>query len=693
MPDLLLSFTDRRMSTSLSPDELLSQARSGSSDRLGQLLELYRHYLGLLARMEIGRNLQAKLDASDLVQDTLLEAHRNFPQIPRIERNAIRLLAAADHGGQPGEPPPPLPRHPGPRRPPGTATWRSTSTSRRGCWTAGWSTPVSSPSQQASRREQAVLLADALEQLPEDYREVIVLRHLEGLSFRRSQPADGPLARQRGETLGAGACPAAAGDGRACHEPRSRTDLPTSRSPSLPNAAAATICSRTIRGCCRPCRSTCGNWRPAGGPIAASGWSVIPIWPTRWARAWKAWSSSIRPPPWPARCRAVRRGLRQRGRAACGQSAGRFPDRPRDRPGGMGIVYEAIQLSLGRRVALKVLPLAATFDAKQLQRFRQEAQAAAQLHHTNIVPVYGVGCERGIHFYAMQLIDGQSLDAVVRQLRDEAGMGPLEDGSADRSLFGRSRESPASSSVDATGDWKPAAASSDAAPQPRRRRPADPTLEQFSARFSTDRAGKEPELYRDVARCMAQAAEALEYAHQQGIVHRDIKPANLLIDVRGNVWITDFGLAHFHDAPGLTHTGDLLGHDPLHESRAGVRAAGRFSITAPTSTRWERRSTSCSPCSPSLPADAADPAGRRAEPRSAAAAVDRSRHSRGTGNHRPQGAEQESGRPLCLGPGIGRRPASFPPRRADPGQAALAGGACPQVVAAPPLAARGRGCW
>ncbi len=84
--------------------------------------------------------------------------------------------------------------------------------------------------------------------------------------------------------------------------------------------------------------------------------------------------------------------------------------------GGMGIVYEAVQRSLGRRVALKVLPFAAALDSKQLQRFRNEAQAAASLHHQNIVPVYAVGSERGVHFYAMQLIDGQNLAALIATL-------------------------------------------------------------------------------------------------------------------------------------------------------------------------------------------------------------------------------------------------------------------------------------
>src|SRR5262249_37638752 len=85
--------------------------------------------------------------------------------------------------------------------------------------------------------------------------------------------------------------------------------------------------------------------------------------------------------------------------------------------GGMGVVYEAEQLSLNRRVALKVLPFAAALDSRQLQRFKNEAQAAAQLHHTHIVPVYAVGSERGVHFYAMQFIDGRTLAAVIDELR------------------------------------------------------------------------------------------------------------------------------------------------------------------------------------------------------------------------------------------------------------------------------------
>src|SRR5262249_54143880 len=86
-------------------------------------------------------------------------------------------------------------------------------------------------------------------------------------------------------------------------------------------------------------------------------------------------------------------------------------------PGGMGVVYEAVQVSLGRHVALKVLPRHALLDPRHLQRFHREAKAAARLHHTNIVPVYGVGEENGLHYYAMQFIQGHSLDEVLAELR------------------------------------------------------------------------------------------------------------------------------------------------------------------------------------------------------------------------------------------------------------------------------------
>src|SRR5262249_28060028 len=95
--------------------------------------------------------------------------------------------------------------------------------------------------------------------------------------------------------------------------------------------------------------------------------------------------------------------------------------------GGMGVVYEAEQISLGRRVALKVLPFASTLDAKQLQRFKNEAQAAAHLHHNSIVPVHATGCERGVHYYAMQYIEGQTLASLIAELR-ASGERPTPEG-------------------------------------------------------------------------------------------------------------------------------------------------------------------------------------------------------------------------------------------------------------------------
>mgnify|MGYP001376189881 CR=1 FL=1 len=157
--------------------------------------------------------------------------------------------------------------------------------------------------------------------------------------------------------------------------------------------------------------------------------------------------------------------------------------------GGMGIVYEAHQVSVDRRVALKLLPASDWMDARRIERFEHEARAAAALHHTNIVPVFSSGYELGTHFLAMQYIDGHSLDQV--DLAETA-------------------TSPQSHHL-------------------------------------------------AVAEIGRQVAEALEHAHDQGVIHRDVKPANLLLDSQGTVWLSDFGLAKQQDRGSLTAADAMVG--------------------------------------------------------------------------------------------------------------------------------------
>jgi serine/threonine protein kinase/tetratricopeptide (TPR) repeat protein len=233
--------------------------------------------------------------------------------------------------------------------------------------------------------------------------------------------------------------------------------------------------------------------------------------------------------------------------------------------GGMGIVYEAEQESLGRRVAIKVLPYNSLLLPDQLARFRREARAAAGLHHSNIVPVFAVGLEAGVHFYAMQFIRGQGLEQVlaevkrIRQVRAPSSVGACSD--TDRSNAHNSEEIARSL---LTGQFAPPSADNrarigfpaDSVPLSAK---TDTPLSSVASSALSNSCDSDFCYFRSVAQIGVQASEALAYAHNEGVLHRDIKPSNLLLDLAGSVWITDFGLAKTEAHDQLTHTGDLVG--------------------------------------------------------------------------------------------------------------------------------------
>jgi len=189
--------------------------------------------------------------------------------------------------------------------------------------------------------------------------------------------------------------------------------------------------------------------------------------------------------------------------------------------GGMGIVYEAQQQSLARRVAVKVLPKHVLLLDEHLGRFQREAQTTAKLQHTNIVPVFGVGQQDGLHYYVMPLVRGVGLDEVIRELKS-------------------------------TGD---------ASPPDVKQVAAQLIEEKFAAPESPGGKNAPSEsnasYWRTVAQVGRQAADALDYSHRQGTLHRDIKPGNLLVDKNLLVCVADFGLARAVD-PAETSRGDEI---------------------------------------------------------------------------------------------------------------------------------------
>lgn len=224
--------------------------------------------------------------------------------------------------------------------------------------------------------------------------------------------------------------------------------------------------------------------------------------------------------------------------------------------GGMGTVYEAWQPSLGRSVALKVLDRQVSASQVAVARFQREAQAAARLNHPHIVPIYAQGSVDGTYYYAMELVNGDSLAGLIHKARafQTADTASVD---VDATVVLPRGKTNTDSSVSSTGSTGTGARGIDD--------DSNITLSVPIVRHSW-------EDFRTIARRIAEIADALAYAHEQGVIHRDIKPHNILLGADGRLRISDFGLARLAEQPGVTMTGELLG-SPLYMSPEQITGA------------------------------------------------------------------------------------------------------------------------
>jgi len=199
--------------------------------------------------------------------------------------------------------------------------------------------------------------------------------------------------------------------------------------------------------------------------------------------------------------------------------------------GGMGVVYQALQISLNRHVALKVLPSSLVGDVSAIERFHREARAAARLRHPNIVTIYAEGLEQGICYFAMEMIEGEPLDRIIEDLRVLKASAGGQPGSSAAGYTAGPKESPAADDV---GHQRAQ-----------------------SSLLRTCRSDRE---YFDMAaRLISEVADALAYAHEEGIIHRDVKPSNLILADDGRLVLLDFGIARTCQERAMTLTGSFVG--------------------------------------------------------------------------------------------------------------------------------------